>query len=71
MPHNGFIYEARMDMMENSGHWYNRALRQVQLRLLRARGRHHDDRGRDGHLPHRQDGGQVLRTVDTGNCASM
>ena len=21
MPHNGFIYEARMDMMENSGHW--------------------------------------------------
>ena len=22
MPHNGFIYEARMDMMENSGHCY-------------------------------------------------
>ena len=22
MPHNGFIYEARMDMMENSGHWH-------------------------------------------------
>ena len=21
MPHNGFIYEAQMDMMENSGHW--------------------------------------------------
>ena len=21
MPHNGFIYEASMDMMENSGHW--------------------------------------------------
>ena len=21
MSHNGFIYEARMDMMENSGHW--------------------------------------------------
>ena len=21
MPHNGFIYEAWMDMMENSGHW--------------------------------------------------
>ena len=20
MPHNGFIYEARMDMMESSGH---------------------------------------------------
>ena len=23
MPHNGFIYEARMDMMENSGHCHN------------------------------------------------
>ena len=23
MPHNGFIYEARMDMRENSGHWCN------------------------------------------------
>ena len=22
MPHNGFIYEASMDMMENSGHWF-------------------------------------------------
>ena len=22
MPHNGFIYEARMDMMENSGHCF-------------------------------------------------
>ena len=22
MPHNGFIYEARMNMMENSGHWF-------------------------------------------------
>ena len=21
MLHNGFIYEARMDMMESSGHW--------------------------------------------------
>ena len=26
MPHNGFIYEARMDMMENSGHWLNDTL---------------------------------------------
>ena len=22
MPHNGFLYEARMDMMESSGHWF-------------------------------------------------
>ena len=23
MPHIGFIYEARMDMMESSGHWHS------------------------------------------------
>ena len=27
MPHNGFIYEARMDMMENSGHCYTISMR--------------------------------------------
>ena len=26
MPHNGFIYEAKMDMMENSGHCYSMGL---------------------------------------------
>ena len=25
MPHNGFIYEASMDMMENSGHCFRAA----------------------------------------------
>ena len=35
MPHNGFIYEASMDMMENSGHWLIEL--QVQLNVIEAK----------------------------------
>ena len=33
MPHNGFIYEARMDMMENSGHCLKVELHVPELEL--------------------------------------